>query len=147
MASGARIVRRGVLSEDDRAFINRFERCELPQEEWTHLAHVRVAWIALMSEPASRAIRRIREGILRYNTEVLNRRHKYHETVTVAFARIIAHRLRSDESWPEFERRIEDILAGDLPILMNYYTAERLMSAEARSRFIQPDLRPLPEIA
>lgn len=144
MSSSAEVATPGAVSADDRAFIGRFERCELPEEEWTHLAHVRVAWIALMSDSASRAIDRVRTGILRYNTEVLKRRHKYHETVTIAFARIIHDRLRRDETWPDFRRRIDDILSANEPILMKYYSAERLMSDEARRNFAEPDLGPLP---
>lgn len=144
MSSSAEVATPGAVSADDRAFICRFERCELPEEEWTHLAHVRVAWIALMSDSASRAVDRVRSGILRYNTEVLKRRHKYHETVTIAFARIIHDRLRCDETWSDFRRRIDDILSADEPILMKYYSAERLMSDEARRDFVEPDLGPLP---
>ncbi len=144
MSSSAEVATPGAVSADDRAFICRFERCELPEEEWTHLAHVRVAWIALMSDSASRAVDRVRSGILRYNTEVLKRRHKYHETVTIAFARIIHDRLRCDETWSDFRRRIDDILSADEPILVKYYSAERLMSDEARRDFVEPDLGPLP---
>ncbi len=144
MSSSAEVATPGAVSADDRAFICRFERCELPEEEWTHLAHVRVAWIALMSDSASRAADRVRSGILRYNTEVLKRRHKYHETVTIAFARIIHDRLRCDETWSDFRRRIDDILSADEPILVKYYSAERLMSDEARRDFVEPDLGPLP---
>lgn len=133
-----------IVTANDLDFLQRFESCTLPADDWTHLAHIRVAWVVLMSEEGAVAFERIREGILRYNTEVLHRRHKYHETVTVAFARIILDRLRVDEPWQKFKQRINDILAADEPILLAYYSTERLISDEARAEFVQPDIKPLP---
>jgi hypothetical protein len=43
----------------------------------------------VVADPAdAHAMELIREGIGRFNTEVLERRQEYHATVTVAFARI-----------------------------------------------------------
>ena len=90
------------------------------------------------------ALQRIREGIMRYNTQVLGRAHKYHETVTVAFAQLVAHRIRPGESWGKFCERIEDLLNADCPVLLGYYSGDRLFSDLARRAFIEPDLQPLP---
>jgi len=128
----------------DKVFLERFERCELPEAEWTHLAHVRVAWICLGTMPADDALDRIRIGILKYNTDVLHRRHKYHETVTVAFARIIADRMRTGEKWDDFARRIDDLLNTEVPLLLRYYSEDRLFSEAAREAFLEPDLEKIP---
>ena len=124
--------------------MRRFEACELTEAEWTHEAHVRVGWIAQVSATADEAEARLRNGILRFNTEVLGRRQQYHETVTMAFARIIRDRIRAGESWTEFIARSNDILSRENPILLRYYSHDRLFSDEARSRFVEPDLQPLP---
>ena len=129
----------------DRAFLDRFERCELPASEWTHLAHIRVAWICLGSMRSDEALQRICEGILRYNTEVLRRRHKYHETVTVAFVRIVAARMCAGETWLGFSRRIDDLLDAESPVLLRYYSESRLFSETARTQFVEPDLLKIPE--
>lgn len=131
----------------DLNFLGRFERCELPEFEWTHPAHVRLAWICLSLEPEDKALVRIREGILRYNTEVLHRRHKYHETVTVAFTHIVAARMRHGESWSDFAEHISDILDPGRPVLLRYYSEHRLYSDEARRRFIEPDRENLPDLS
>ncbi len=144
MPHGVQSAVEDVVTADDRAFMDRFERCEITEAEWTHLAHVRVAWIALMSDAPDAAVERIRRGILSHNTHVLGRPHKYHETVTVAFARLILDRLDRAEPWSGFARRIDDLLAADEPVLLRYYSPGRLASDEARSRFLEPDLEPLP---
>jgi hypothetical protein len=133
-----------VVSQDDRSFLARFERCALPESEWTHLAHIRVAWACLrLSDPAD-SIERIRHGILAYNTVVLGRPEMYHETVTVAFSMLVANRMQDGESWADFAGRIDDLLDRKSPILLRYYSSDRLFSPEARERFVAPDLEALP---
>ena len=133
-----------MVSPEDRNFIERFERCTLPESEWTHLAHIRVAWACLqLSDPAD-SIARIRRGILAYNTAVLGRPEMYHETVTVAFSMLVANRMRDGESWAEFATRVDDLLDKNSPILLRYYSGDRLFSPEARERFVAPDLEALP---
>jgi len=134
-------------ADEDLAFLSRFENCQLPESEWTHLAHIRVAWICLSEDTPGNALRRICSGILRYNTEVLQRPHKYHETVTVAFAQIVANRMVPREPWREFSARIDDILNPADPVLLQYYSEKRLFSKEARQQYVTPDKEPLPEFA
>ena len=134
------------LEQADTEFPALFEECALPESEWTHTAHIRVAWSCLNQSSPDLALERIRTGILRYNTEVLNRRHKYHETVTVAFSRIVANRMRDNEPWAEFSRRIDDPLNTAEPLLLLYYSADRLFSDEARNQFIEANMQELPSL-
>ena len=135
-----------LLSRDEQEFLDSFEHCTLPATEWTHLAHVRVAWLCLTQGAAEDALARISSGILRYNSEVLNRRHKYHETVTVAFTRIVASRVSAMQTWEEFCGGIEDILDPEMPILLRYYSAALLYSDRAREFFVEPDIEKLPPL-
>lgn len=129
-----------LVTHEDEDFLRRFEKCKLPEHQWTHMAHLRVAWICLRKFPANLALQRIRNGILRYNTEVLNRRHKYHETVTVAFTRVVADRIQELDTWTTFADHNQDLLSTDNPILLRYYSETSLFSVVARSRFVAPDL-------
>ena len=132
------------ISADDRRFLERFESCTLPESEWTHLAHIRVAWVCYRLIAPADPIKRIRRGILAYNTAVLGRPEMYHETVTVAFSMLVANRVQDGESWADFAIRIDDLLDKKSPILLRYYSSDRLFSAEARKRFVEPDLKALP---
>ncbi len=131
-------------ASDDDSFLSRFEHCTLPESEWTHLAHVKVAWLHLTHQSPDVALRKICDGIVRYNTEVLCRPEKYSETITVAFTHIVLGRMRATESWDTFATRIDDLLDPKTPILLNYYSAERLFADEARIRFVEPDITHLP---
>jgi hypothetical protein len=133
-----------VLDSEELAFLQKFEDCSLLEPQWTHLAHVRVAWLYLTQYASPDALARIRAGIVRFNTEVLGRRQEYHETVTVAFARIISDRMIPGEAWAEYVQRIDDILNADSPILETYYSPERLESVQARKEFVEADRCELP---
>lgn len=136
----------GCLERADIEFLALFEECTLPESDWTHTGHIRVAWICLNQSPPDLALERVRTDILRYNADVLNRRHKYHETVTVAFSRLVAERMRDDEPWAEFAMRIDDMLDTAEPLLLRYYSADRLFSDEARRQFVYADLQDLPSL-
>ena len=133
------------MTAEDEAFLAAFESCRLLPEAWTHAAHIRMAWLCLGAEAYAGALERIRRGILRYNEQVLDKLPEYHETVTVAFARIIASRMRPGEEWTSFAQHNEDLFARTPPALSSYYSMELLMSPQARRSFVEPDLKPLPE--
>jgi len=131
-------------TDDDDSFLSRFEHCTLPESEWTHLAHVRVAWLYLSQHSPDVALLKICDGILRYNTEVLHRPEKYSETVTVAFVHVVLGRIQAAEPWGKFAMRIDDLLDSKKPALLIYYSRENLFSDEARRQFVAPDLTELP---
>lgn len=53
---------------NDGAFLDAFLRAEIPHAEWTHRAHLRVAFAMIRREPDhERAMSAMREGITRLN--------------------------------------------------------------------------------
>lgn len=121
----------------------------LPKPEWTHRAHFAAA-LWLLSHPETLA----REGgmapiIRRYNeaTGVANSDDSgYHETITRASLRGAAAALAAAPEAPLGEV-LDRLIAGPLghkswPLA--YWSEARLMSAEARRAWIEPDLAPLP---
>jgi hypothetical protein len=71
----------------------------------------------------------------------------YHETVTVAFTRLVSARLVAGETWSGFAQRIDDLLDRNAPILLRYYSPGVLNSDAARAGFVEPDLDALPPLA
>jgi hypothetical protein len=127
----------------DDEFLAAFDACTLPKPLWTHEAHVRLAWICLGRMPFPAARDHVRAGIRRYN-ESLGNTTGYHDTVTVAFLRIIVARRRPGETFAEFRHANPEVLSKTEPILLSYYSKPRLDSAAARALFVESDLRPLP---
>lgn len=136
-----------ITQMNDRDFISAFEAATIPLEGWTHREHVRVAFLYLRALPFEEALDRLRSGI-----RALNRANGvqgtptsgYHETVTVAWARVIAAAIAADSA-PDFDA-FAKLHAGLLnkQLLRSYYSKERLLSPEARSSFVEPDIEALP---
>lgn len=132
----------------DDEFLAAFRARTLPRPEWTHTAHLRMAFLVLMEKERNYpgALACIRDGIRAYNTARGNP-HGYHETVTVAFVCLMHDRLRRDPvsgvNFAAFRAAHGDLFHAD--VLLDYYTRERLYSEEARAKFLPADYRPLPE--
>jgi hypothetical protein len=122
----------------------------LPRSNWTHEAHL-AATTYLLLKRRDIAIDKELPGIIRLYNEsvggVNSDTEGYHETITRLF--LIGVRLflsEADNSEPLFE------LVNELLILpmgrrdwpLRFYSPERLFSVEARRRFVDPDVRPLP---
>lgn len=134
---------------DDGEFVARFEACGIPLEEWTHRAHLRVAWTYLGRHGLEGATERMRAGILRFNAskgieDGLDR--GYHETLTVAWLRILDATMRvhgAEADATAFLDRHTQLHSKAL--LRLFYTRDRILSWDAKRRFVEPDLAPLPE--
>jgi hypothetical protein len=81
------------LGMDDAEFLAAFESCELPRDDWTHTAHVRMAWLYLRRGPLDEMMSVVCQGIRRYNARQ-RRELAYHETITRAFLVLIDLRMR-----------------------------------------------------
>jgi len=136
------------MTIDSDEFVASFEATTLPKDLWTHEAHVRVAWWYARTRPFPESLDAMRAGILRYNEVIgveTTADSGYHETVTVAWIRIMHDLVRGrsmGDDFDDFCTSHPDVL--DKRILLRNYTPQRLMSPEARAAFVEPDLSPLP---
>ena len=81
------------MSDDE--FLEAFEECRIPKAEWTHEAHVRMAWLYLRRRPLDEVVPIVREGIRRYNSSLGN----------TARAAEVVRRAKTflDETLPQFQ--------------------------------------------
>ena len=128
-----------------------FSSGELPPEEWSHEAHMQVGLWYLLNHTTDEAMQRLRQGIIDYNHAcgIANTESSgYHETVTRFYCAIIAHFLKSqDRSRPvdELAQRLVDQY-GEKRLPLKYYSKELLRSPKARLEWVEPDLRPIPDV-
>jgi hypothetical protein len=124
----------------DAELIDGFESTTLPAGQFTHEAHVRVAWWYLTHLPMLEAVAAFSAGLRRF-ASANGAAGKYHETVTLAWMLLIASRLVGGEHsvWTEFARRNPDLFVPRPSPLAAYYSAETLASERARSGFVLPD--------
>jgi hypothetical protein len=130
-----------VTDAEIESFIRAFEDGSLPKSEWTHARHLIMALWYIKRHHRDEATRRIREGIKRYN-ESKGNLTGYHETITQAWIAVIDWLLIvKDRTLPD-SRLAQELLheCGDKDYLLRFYTKERLLSDEARSQWVDPDL-------
>jgi hypothetical protein len=139
---------------DDAEFFRQFEDCALPFDQWTHRAHVKVAYLYLRQFPFGEALDHIRPRIKRYNAahnvpEDLPTRG-YNETTTHALLHLIAAVMQAYEKTHPVQTA--DEFCDMHPQLMSkhvlrfFYTPDRRMHPQTKTQFIEPDLAPLPKL-
>jgi hypothetical protein len=139
------------LDANDDAFLAQFETKQLPFSDWHHRAHLKVAYLYLTRFDFDTACRKTRDGIRAYNAvnNVPNTPTSgYHETMTVAWLHVMAAMIAEygqASSADEFLDSQPQL--GQKKILRLFYSKARFMSAEAKERFMEPDLAPLPRKA
>lgn len=132
---------------DDRELWDAFTASTVPEREWTHRAHLRVAWMFLRRCSLDEAHLLMRVGIIRLNqfhglVETPSR--GYHETLTRVWLTLVGSRMRTNEA--ATSDAFVEACAGDLgrDAALRHYSRDRLMSVHARACFVEPDLSPLP---
>jgi hypothetical protein len=134
---------------DDAELLRRFQECTLTHEEWTHRAHLKVAYLHLREYRPEEALERVRAGIQRLNAaqgvpEAID--HGYHETVTRGWLQLIWVTLCEHgpgETADAFFDKQSQLCAKRA--LLFFYSRDRIMSPEAKYGWVEPDLAPLPE--
>jgi hypothetical protein len=117
----------------DEEFVRAFESCELSPDVFHHRDHIRLARIYVELEGAPKATERFRTSLRRFATHI-GKSEKYHETITVAWMRLVAHTPDGD---------IEKLM--DRKYIERFYSPELLATDAARASFVEPDRETLPK--
>jgi hypothetical protein len=136
---------------NDDEFLRQFEACSLPFSEWTHRAHIKVAYLYRRDYTYETAVEKLRRGIKAYNAAnnvVESETSGYNETTTCAMAQIIATTMAA------YARVVPTADANAFcdahpqlltkHVLRLFYSPERRMQPNAKAEFVAPDLAPLP---
>ena len=130
----------------DEEFRQSLERGTIPNHAFRHRDHLRLAWIYLRESDLDTAVRRLRQSIKRY-AQHQGAGHRYHETLTQAWARIVALAIAETPHADAFGALLAaraHLLDKNLPI--KHFSPGLLWSDHARERWVEPDLRPFPAL-
>ena len=134
---------------NDELFLDQFESAVFPFEQWHHRQHIKAAYLYLRLHPFAQAVERMRAGIKAYNQHHQSKSTAssgYHETITQGWMRLVYLTLSEfgpAETSDAFVDQHTQLLSTRA--LLFFYSRDRLMSAEAKEQFIQPDLAPFPQ--
>ena len=138
---------------DDAELLRQFESRTLPFDQWSHRTHVKVAFLYLRDHPFDEALAKMRSGIKAYNAAnnvPEGPLQGYNETTTHAFMRLIAATMSAYGDM--FPTPDADRFCGTHPQLLSkfvlrlFYSPERRGHPDAKHRFVEPDLAPLPKV-
>ncbi|RUP48833.1 hypothetical protein BC936DRAFT_143881 [Jimgerdemannia flammicorona] len=145
-------------SVGDQVFMRAFEDQTLNFGEWSHRAHVRMAWNYMRELGKEKAVPLIKHGIQKYNAANSQKiRTDFNETITSFYIEMIDKAIRADQ-----DHRIEhqspaqdgdDFFAflqrfpslADRKLIYRYYSKETMKSEKAKMEFVEPDLQSLPD--
>lgn len=135
-------------ADEIERLIAAFESCILPREKWTHHAHLTVGLWYLVHHEKARATALIRQNIQKYNLAhgiVTTKTSGYHETLTLFFIHMVSRYLSEASTTSSIVELLHGLIYsyGERNLPLRYYSKERLMSWEARSRWVEPDLKSL----
>ena len=126
-----------------------FESGTLAAADWTHAAHIAVAGWYLDDLGQGRALDTLRRNIHHFNEAIgtpNTAARGYHETLTVFWVRILSTAMWKQAPDTALFERVNQLIrefgnAGGL--WRDYYSFNVVRSRDARSRWVEPDLRPL----
>jgi hypothetical protein len=124
-----------------------FGTSKLPAGDWTHHAHLRVAWMFLKRHPLDEAHVLMRVGIIRLNAFhglVETPSRGYHETLTRLWLSLVASSMQTADA-PRSGAFVDaciDSLGKDA--VLRHYSPELATSVRARAIFVEPDRLPFP---
>jgi hypothetical protein len=136
------------LSKNDVEFRAAFEAGAFAPADFSHRAHVRLAYVYLAESDVSLALERYRAALVGFLSHHGIPATKYHETLTRAWLLGVDHFMhRSPEasSADDFIARNPPLL--DSKIMLTHYSADLLFSDQARAGFVEPNLDPIPRYA
>jgi len=133
------------MADTDEQFLADFQQLRLSPEQFTHHAHVRVAWLHLQRYELDEAIAHTGRGIEALATH-FGTAGKFHWTITAALLHLMHSHGAADRalSWDDFRARVPDLLGNARALLARHYSDALLASDAARQSIVAPDLAPLP---
>jgi len=139
------LVHGALMARSAQRLAGSFESAAVPNAAFDHAAHLTVALYYVRRLGPQGALQRLRRGLLHFLAAQGKPPDAYHETITQAWLRVVAH-LSSERAAASLGRVLEELVDrfGDARLLQRHYSAERLRSPEARRSFVEPDRLALP---
>ena len=132
--------------DEIRTLVSAFEACSFHPSEFRHYQHLTVALWYVWHLPPDEAITKMTTGIRRL-AETYGKMG-YHETITLFWLRIVANFVtehRRKTSLTAIANALIDS-CNDKDLIGHFYSAELLATDKAKSEWVEPDLKVLPEL-
>ncbi|UJR22424.1 hypothetical protein I4U23_025484 [Adineta vaga] len=135
------------MMDADIQFLDDFQTGVLPFEQWTHAAHIRMAYLVCKSSRNfDEALAKIRQGIQHFNgIHASKLTVGFHETMTQLWTTLVWNATQKCDSSVSdsniFLVQNSNLLNSSL--WKEYYSPGLMFSTDAKRSFISPDLKPI----
>ena len=134
-----------LLSTEDQAFQAQLESCEFPIANFNHRAHLRLAYVYLAENDTEKSYELMRDALKKFIQHNGVDISKYHDTLTRAWFWPSVISWKKTENADSADSFIDqNPMMLDSKIMMTHYSAEVLFSDEARAKFVEPNIDPIP---
>jgi hypothetical protein len=124
--------------------VRRFESCDYQPEEFFHARHLTVAaWYFLLFDTKA-AEERMRAGLRKFIRH--HGKNGYHATITEFWLRLVNRILQETRPGDDFVSRVNQVVEAlaNKTLIYEYYSAGRLDTPEAKTAWIEPELKRIP---
>jgi len=127
----------------DSEFEQKFIKCELNPSDFTHEAHLRLAWININKYGIKQAEKNVQCGLQNF-VEFVGAKNKYNMTLTLAATKAVYHFMQKSKSdnfkdfiveFPRLKNNFKDLMAC-------HYGFDIYNSNKAKTEFLEPDIVP-----
>ncbi|OUR90952.1 hypothetical protein A9Q87_12530 [Flavobacteriales bacterium 34_180_T64] len=128
---------------NDIDFTQQFKQATLKPDLFTHEAHLRLAWVYIITYGIDIAIAHVCDQLINYVSH-LDARDKYNKTVTVAAVKSVYHFMlkSSSDNFKDFIEEFPQLKTNFKGLLVQHYDIDVFKSEVAKSTFIEPNLLP-----
>ena len=132
-----------VVTAADEAFVAAFHAHQLSNEGFHHRDHLRLAWVQIRRLGLEQAAEVVTNGIRRFASHH-GSAERYNDTMTRFWLRVVAIGIRRhpEVTFDELLAAEPHLLDKNLPF--GHWSRERMNRDDAKHRWIEPDLRPMP---
>ncbi|TMF58597.1 MAG: hypothetical protein E6I16_11185 [Chloroflexi bacterium] len=132
-----------VVTAADEAFVAAFHAHQLSNEGFHHRDHLRLAWVQIRRLGLEQAAEVVTNGIRRFASHH-GSAERYNDTMTRFWLRVVAIGIRRhpEVTFDELLAAEPHLLDKNLPF--KHWSRERMNRDDAKQRWIEPDLRPMP---
>lgn len=129
------------LSDSD--FEIKFINCELNPSDFTHEAHLRLAWININKYGIKQAEINIQNQLQKF-VEFVGEKDKYNTTLTIAAIKAVYHFMRKSNSnnFKDFITEFPRLKHNFKELMDCHYGFDIYKSNKAKNEFLKPDLVP-----
>ena len=145
MSEEARSVVAFETDEEVEDVLRRFESGALTPAEFKHRQHLTVALLYLLRLPEREVHARMRDTILRFLARHRLDAGVYHETLTAFWLRRVRSFVRGADTRRPVHELANELInqCADSRLVFEYFSREVIETKEARSGWVEPDLKAL----